>query len=68
MAHARNQSSNNATVGAPAAVDALPKAQKALAALFAVSLGLGLLAVTGFAQSAHDVAHDARHAFSVPCH
>lgn len=39
-----------------------------VSAIFAFSLGLGLLTVAGFAQSAHDVAHDSRHAFSFPCH
>lgn len=37
-------------------------------ATLALGLGLGLLSVVGYAQASHDVAHDARHAFSFPCH
>ncbi|MBC6407707.1 MAG: CbtB-domain containing protein [Rhodobacteraceae bacterium] len=41
-------------------------------AAFAVilALGLGLLAVSGLAQSTvlHDAAHDQRHALAFPCH
>ncbi len=44
------------------------RASVVLSAVFAFSLGLGLLTMAGFAQSAHDVAHDSRHAFSFPCH
>ncbi len=46
-------------------------ARRALApAFFAALLGIGLLYVTGFAESAqlHNAAHDGRHAFAFPCH
>ena len=37
---------------------------------FALTLGLGLIFVAGFAQASatHDVAHDQRHAVAFPCH
>lgn len=40
------------------------------AALVAFLLGLGLVYGAGFAnsESAHDAAHDSRHALSFPCH
>ncbi|MEZ7813071.1 MAG: CbtB domain-containing protein [Paracoccaceae bacterium] len=36
----------------------------------AASLGIALLFMSGFAQSAtlHDAAHDSRHAIGFPCH
>jgi cobalt transporter subunit CbtB len=40
------------------------------AALIAAVLGVGLVFLTGFAQSLvlHNGAHDTRHALSFPCH
>jgi cobalt transporter subunit CbtB len=40
------------------------------AALLAAVLGVGLVFLTGFAQSLvlHNGAHDTRHALSFPCH
>lgn len=39
-------------------------------ALFAMILGLGVIAITGHVQAAalHDAAHDVRHATGFPCH
>jgi len=41
-----------------------------LPALFALILGLGVIALTGHVQAAalHDAAHDVRHATGFPCH
>jgi cobalt transporter subunit CbtB len=41
-----------------------------LPALFAVILGLGVIALTGHVHAAalHDAAHDVRHATGFPCH
>jgi len=38
--------------------------------LFALVLGLGLIATTGLLQASvlHDAAHDVRHATGFPCH
>lgn len=40
------------------------------AAALAILFGLAIVYVVGFAQPAmlHNAAHDARHAFTVPCH
>ena len=45
-------------------------AERLIAAMVALAMGAALLFVTGFVQPAvaHDSAHDARHAFSLPCH
>lgn len=64
MSHAQSPIAKTAAVG----VAPVSGRARLLAISVAAMLGLGLLAVTGFAQSAHDVAHDARHAFSFPCH
>ena len=64
-APAQAQAQAQTPIGASAVAQ---KAQKLMTVLFVLSLGIGLLAITGFATAAHDVAHDARHAFSVPCH
>ena len=41
-----------------------------LIAVFALLAGLGIVYVTGFANSAalHNAAHDTRHAMAYPCH
>lgn len=41
-----------------------------LPAAFALILGLGIIAVSGYAQASglHDAAHDVRHAIGFPCH
>ena len=41
-----------------------------LAIAFVAMLGVGLIFVAGFANSAvlHDVSHDQRHAIAFPCH
>ena len=44
------------------------RANRVATATFALALGLCLLSVVGYAKSTHDVAHDARHTFSFPCH
>ena len=46
------------------------RAERLIAAAAAFALGAVLLLATGFVQPAvlHDSAHDARHAFSLPCH
>ena len=46
------------------------RAERLIAVTAALALGGVLLFVTGFVQPAvaHDSAHDARHAFSLPCH
>ncbi len=38
--------------------------------LFALMLGLGVIAITGHVQASalHDAAHDVRHASGFPCH
>ena len=40
------------------------------AVVVAFALGLGLVYMTGFSalDTAHDAAHDSRHALSFPCH
>ena len=44
--------------------------QRAVAVVFAASLGLFMVWGVGFAQSQtlHDAAHDTRHSFTFPCH
>lgn len=44
--------------------------QRAAAAAVALALGVFLLFGVGFAQpqALHNAAHDARHAFTFPCH
>ena len=46
------------------------RAERLIAATAAFALGAVLLFAAGFVQPAvaHDSAHDARHAFSLPCH
>ncbi|MCH7478444.1 MAG: CbtB-domain containing protein [SAR324 cluster bacterium] len=46
------------------------RTERLIAATVAFALGAVLLFATGFVQPAvaHDSAHDARHAFSLPCH
>jgi cobalt transporter subunit CbtB len=46
------------------------KTETLKAAFVAFVLGLGLVYGAGFAtsESAHDAAHDSRHALSFPCH
>ncbi|MDH5772799.1 MAG: CbtB-domain containing protein [Rhodospirillaceae bacterium] len=44
------------------------RTNRVVTATFALALGLCLLSVVGYAQATHDVAHDARHTFSFPCH
>ena len=46
------------------------RTERLVAVTAAFALGAVLLFVTGFVQPAvaHDSAHDARHAFSLPCH
>ena len=46
------------------------RAEKLIAAAAALALGAVLLFAAGFTQPVvlHDSAHDARHAFSFPCH
>lgn len=41
-----------------------------LIAVLAVTIGLAIVYVTGFASSAtlHNAAHDTRHAMAFPCH
>ncbi|NRB19119.1 MAG: CbtB-domain containing protein [Rhodobacteraceae bacterium] len=41
-----------------------------LPAVFALVLGLGIMALTGHVQASglHDAAHDVRHASGFPCH
>ena len=41
-----------------------------MSAVFAMILGVGIIAVTGHVQAAalHDAAHDVRHATGFPCH
>lgn len=41
-----------------------------MSAVFAMIIGVGIVAVTGHAQAAalHDAAHDVRHATGFPCH
>lgn len=41
-----------------------------MAAMFAMVIGVGIIAVTGHVQAAalHDAAHDVRHATGFPCH
>lgn len=45
-------------------------ATRAMPALAAVVLGLGLLLVAGFAwpSALHNATHDTRHALGLPCH
>ena len=48
---------------------AVLSADKRLAAIaIAFFFGLGLLYVAAFADAAHGMAHDTRHAITVPCH
>ncbi|MDH5187869.1 MAG: CbtB-domain containing protein [Rhodospirillaceae bacterium] len=46
----------------------ISRTNRVITATFALALGLCLLSVVGYAQATHDVAHDARHTFSFPCH
>jgi len=49
----------------------IPRANSDILSIaFAAILGLGLIFVAGFANSAtlHDVSHDQRHAVAFPCH
>ncbi len=41
-----------------------------LPVVFAIILGLGIVAITGHVQAStlHDAAHDVRHANGFPCH
>ena len=41
-----------------------------MSAVFAMVIGVGIVAVTGHVQAAalHDAAHDVRHATGFPCH
>ena len=41
-----------------------------MSAVFAMIIGVGIIAVTGHVQAAalHDAAHDVRHATGFPCH
>ena len=41
-----------------------------MSAMFAMIIGVGIIAVTGHVQAAalHDAAHDVRHATGFPCH
>ena len=41
-----------------------------MSAVFAMIIGVGIVAVTGHVQAAalHDAAHDVRHATGFPCH
>ena len=41
-----------------------------MSAVFAMIMGVGIIAVTGHVQAAalHDAAHDVRHATGFPCH
>ncbi len=57
-----------ATMGEASEVSDISRTNAVVTAVFALALGLGLLSVVGYAQASHDVAHDARHAFSFPCH
>jgi cobalt transporter subunit CbtB len=43
---------------------------RALPAIFAMLIGLGVISLTGHVQAAalHDAAHDMRHATGFPCH
>ena len=44
------------------------RASQVITATFTFALGICLLSIVGYAQASHDVAHDARHTFSFPCH
>lgn len=44
------------------------RSSQVITATFVFALGLCLLSIVGYAQASHDVAHDARHTFSFPCH
>ena len=46
----------------------MSRTNRVATATFALALGFFLLSVVGYAQTTHDVAHDARHTFSFPCH
>lgn len=50
------------------AVSDISRTNAVVTAVSAFAIGLGLLSVVGYAQASHDVAHDARHTFSFPCH
>ncbi len=56
--------------GTEASRAAVGRLAAAMPAVFAVVFGLFLVYGTGLAQpnTIHDAAHDARHAFSFPCH
>lgn len=64
---ASKSASKTATIQAPLIND-ISRTNSLVMAAFAFGLGLFLLSVVGYAQAAHDVAHDARHTFSFPCH
>jgi cobalt transporter subunit CbtB len=49
-------------------VEASSRSSVAVAVLVAGFLGLFMLYGVGFAQAAHDAAHDSRHSFAFPCH
>lgn len=57
--------SSASTQGLPAS-----RAQALKAAFVALTLGLGMVWLAGFAypERVHDAAHDTRHALSFPCH
>lgn len=61
---------NAASISSIASPRSASRPEALKAAFVALFLGFGLVYFTGFANidTAHDAAHDTRHALSFPCH
>lgn len=61
---------NTHSIALGAGTVSTPRSEALKAALIAALVGVGLVFLTGFAQTLvlHNGAHDTRHALSFPCH